>query len=399
MPLTNTTRSYGSVTKSFHWLTALLILTLIPLGWYAEEFPYETDAQLAQKAWLFSVHKTLGVTTFLVALARILWALTQTKPGLLNADKRGESFAAETVHWLLYAALVIVPLSGWISHAAAEGFAPIWWPLGQSLPFVPKSLAVEHTASAIHGVATKVLIAAILLHFAGAIKHHVIDRDSTLWRMLPGGTGPATLPAQQHSRASVLSAAAVWIVAVVGAGGFALATEKAPLVDTTLAEVDSEWTVQDGTIAITVQQFGSAVEGSFADWTADITFDETIDRGEVGAVTTVISVPSLSLGSVTQQAMGADFFDAENHETAVFDSIIRHGPDGYEADGTLRIKENEVPVLLPFSLALNGDTAEMRADLTLDRRKFGIGDNVGDESSLAFSVDVDIRLTAIRAAD
>ena len=396
MALTNTAQSYGGVAKTFHWLTALLILTLIPLGWYAHELPYETDAQLAQKAWLFSLHKTLGVTAFFVALARILWAIAQPKPGLLNADKKLESFAAELVHWLLYGSLVIVPLSGWMSHAAAAGFAPIWWPFGQGLPLVPKSVTVEHFFSAVHGVATKVLIASLLLHVAGALKHHVIDRDATLRRMLPGRTALPALPPQHHSTRPMLSAVAIWLLAIGFGAGLALTSEQDSVADVALEEVISDWEVQQGTIEITVTQFGSAVTGSFADWTAAITFDETIPVGEVGSVTTTIAIPSLTLGSVTQQAMGADFFDAGTYATAVYDGIIRHGADGYEAVGTLRIKDKYVPLTLPFNLALDGDAAEMRADITLDRRDFGIGDNVSDEASLAFAVQVAIRLTATR---
>ncbi|MEW9918544.1 cytochrome b/b6 domain-containing protein [Marimonas sp. MJW-29] len=399
MALSNTSSHYGGVTKTFHWLTALLILTLIPLGWYAEELPYQTDAELARKAWLFSLHKTLGVTAFFVAVLRILWALTQPKPGLLNAERKLESLAAEVVHWLLYAALVIVPLSGWISHAAAEGFAPIWWPLGQGLPLVPKSVAVEHVFSGIHGIATKVLIAAILLHIAGALKHHLIDRDPTLRRMLPGRPTVAPLPAQPAHTKPALAAAAIWAAAVALGAGLALASEKEPLVDVALEEVSSEWTVEDGTIEITVVQFGNEVTGSFAEWTSAITFDETIDIGEVGTVTTTIAIPSLTLGSVTQQAMGADFFDAQNHATAVFDAIIRHTSDGYEAVGTLRIKDMTVPLTMPFNLALKDGNSEMRADLTLDRRDFNIGNNVGDEASLAFDVRVAIRLTATRGVE
>lgn len=150
MALSNTSQRYGSVTKTFHWLMALMILSLLFFGWYAEQLPYQTDAELARKAFLFSIHKTFGVLAFFVALLRILWALSQPKPGLLNADKKLESFAAETVHWLLYGALVIVPLSGWVSHAASTGFAPIWWPFGQNLPLVPKSTDIEHLFGAMH---------------------------------------------------------------------------------------------------------------------------------------------------------------------------------------------------------------------------------------------------------
>ena len=198
MPFSNSHAQYGGIAKTFHWLTALLILTLIPLGWFANQLPFGTEAELTRKAWLFSLHKTLGVTAFFVALLRILWALGQTKPALLNGDHRIESFAAELVHWLLYGALVIVPLSGWISHAAAAGFAPIWWPFGQGLPLVPKDTGLEHFAGAVHWVATKLLILALFLHIAGALKHHLIDRDATLRRMLPGTPSLPNLPQTPH---------------------------------------------------------------------------------------------------------------------------------------------------------------------------------------------------------
>lgn len=392
----NTGERYGGVAKTFHWLTALLIITLIPMGWYANQLPYETDAQLAQKAWLFSLHKTLGVTAFFVALARILWALSQPKPGLLNADHKIESLAAEIVHWMLYGALVIVPLSGWISHAAASGFAPIWWPFGQNLPLVPKSVGVEHFFIYVHLVSTKVLIASLFLHIAGAVKHHVIDKDATLRRMLPGTPALPALPAQNHSRTPLFGAVGLWAAAIALAGGLTLSSESKAIEAEALAEVSSDWAVQEGSIEIKVVQFGSEVAGNFADWTAAITFDETLTTEDVGSVTTTISVPSLTLGSVTNQAMGADFFDASNHATAVFDAVIRQAVDGYEAEGILTIKETAVPIVMPFGLVIDGDLAEMRADLTLDRRDFGIGANVGDEASLAFAVEVAIRLTATR---
>ncbi|MDP4990023.1 MAG: cytochrome b/b6 domain-containing protein, partial [Marivita lacus] len=123
MPVANTTAQYGAVAKTFHWLTALGILAVIPLGIIANDLPYDTAEQLADKAWLFSLHKTIGVTLFFVALARILWALSQPKPAPLHPDRKTETLLAEIVHWLLYGSLVLVPLSGWIHHAATEGFA------------------------------------------------------------------------------------------------------------------------------------------------------------------------------------------------------------------------------------------------------------------------------------
>jgi len=399
MSLSNTQTRYGAVTKAIHWLMALLILSLIPMGWFAHQLPFETDAELARKAWLFSLHKTLGVLAFFLAVLRIIWAFTQPKPGLLNADKKLESWAADTVHWMLYGAMVVVPLSGWISHAAAAGFAPIWWPLGQGLPLVPKSTAVEHFFGALHFVSGRLLILSLVLHIAGALKHHVIDRDATLRRMLPGRPDLPPLPDQAHSRTPVLAAVALWLAAL-GLSA-ALAGGKTQAAPEALAEVTSQWQVETGTIEITVVQFGSEITGSFADWTSVIAFDETIPTPDVaiGSVETTISIPSLTLGSVTAQALGPDFFAATDHPTAVFKADIKHAADGYEAIGTLSIKDQTAPLTLPFSLSVDGNRAEMRGDLTLDRRSFGIGDNVNDPATLGFEVRVKITLTAQRGTE
>lgn len=79
MPRTNTAETYGSVTKTFHWLTAFLILSAIPLGLIATDLAHRIEAGdtslIAETALLFSLHKTIGIAAFLIALGRILWAL------------------------------------------------------------------------------------------------------------------------------------------------------------------------------------------------------------------------------------------------------------------------------------------------------------------------------------
>ncbi|MGA1233933.1 MAG: cytochrome b, partial [Lutimaribacter sp.] len=122
MALANSDTSYGTVSRIFHWLTALLILSPIALGLIATnlaEGALQSDsAAVAQVATLFSLHKTIGVAAFFVALLRILWALGQTHPHPLHPEKRFETALAAFVHWLLYGAMLLVPLSGWIHHAA-----------------------------------------------------------------------------------------------------------------------------------------------------------------------------------------------------------------------------------------------------------------------------------------
>lgn len=399
MSLTNTATRYGAVTKTFHWLTALLILTAIPLGWYANRLPLEPGETLALKAQLFSVHKTIGVAAFAVALLRILWALTQPRPAPMHPTRRAETWLAQSVHWALYAALVVVPLSGWVHHAATEGFAPILWPLGQTLPLVPKTAAVAATAASIHWVFTKVLIAALVLHIAGAVKHAVADRDATLARMLPGRTEAAGHgPSPGHAPAAL----AATLVYVAGIGtALALAEAEGDRVASVepLAEAAGSWQVQEGTLGITVRQFGEDVEGRFAEWQADTEFSEEPVEGRHGEVEVTISVPSLTLGSVTEQAMGPKYFAAEEHPRAVFSADIVPAEPGYVAEGTVTLKGETAPVSLPFTMEIDGDTARMQGGTTLDRRSYDIGSGETNADNLGFGVEVSVDLTATRRGD
>lgn len=394
MSATNTQTSYGSVTKTFHWLTALLILTAFPLGFLADYAAFATGDEIAQKAWLFSLHKTVGVTTFFVALARILWAISQTKPQSLHPDNKPETFAAEAVHWLLYISMLMVPLSGWLHHAASSGFAPILWPLGQSLPLVPKSETLSALFSGGHFVFNKLLLVAIALHVAGALKHLVIDKDQTLQRMLPGTTNIAPQPAQTHSKTPMFAALGVYAIAMTLGAWIGLASHGDHDHDQPqLAAVSSDWVVTEGTLTLTVSQFGNDVAGTFTDWTAAISFDPETGTG-MAEVT--INIASLTLGSLSAQALGADFFDASTHPTASFNGEITPTGDGFTATGPLTIKGTAQPIALPFTLQITDNTAVMHGEVTLDRLDFGIGANMPTEESLKFPVTISIDLTANR---
>jgi polyisoprenoid-binding protein YceI len=306
---------------------------------------------------------------------------------------------AETAHWLLYGSLILVPLTGWIHHASAEGYAPIWWPFGQSLPFVPKSPELSHTFSVLHGILEKVLLFTLIAHVLGALKHHFIDRDATLLRMLPGY--PATGPLEdKHSVFAPLFVALVSWAATLGTGaGLGLFAQPERTEAAALAEVETDWTVTEGDIAITVQQMGSSVTGSFADWTASISYDETAETDVKGQAEVTISIPSLTLGTVTDQAMGPDYFNVEEHPTATFTADLISTAEGHTVEGTLTIKGYEQPITMPFGLTIDGDTATVNGTVTLDRRNYHVGDSMTDEGSLGYSVDVAINLTATRAAE
>ncbi|MEL7459827.1 MAG: cytochrome b/b6 domain-containing protein [Pseudomonadota bacterium] len=402
MALANTTQSYGGLAKVFHWLVALLIITAIPTGLVANGLPVDA-ANLPMKAQLFSIHKTLGIAAFAVAALRILWAVSQPKPGLLNADRKLESFAAETAHWLLYASLVIVPLSGWIHHAATTGFAPILWPLGQDLPLVPKSEAVAGFFASCHYVFTKVLGITLLLHILGALKHHVIDKDATLRRMWFGRTEIAGLMPHASARAPIVTAGVIYLAALGGATALAATKDHTT---PTVAEVAApqtasdaapgNWVVSDGTLGISVQNFGSAVSGSFGSWDAQITFDEAATGDIKGSVDVTIAVGSLTLGSVTSNALGGEFLNAEVNTTATYQGDILADGDGYVIPGILALNGVEAEVPLTFTLVVDGDTATANGTARIDRQTFNVGETYPDESTVGFGVDVAISLTATR---
>ncbi len=401
MTASNTATRYGSVARMLHWITALLILTAIPLGWFANEMPYATGDELAAKAQLFSLHKTLGVAAFTVAVIRILWALGQTRPEPVHPDRIWETRAAELVHWTLYLSLVIVPLSGWIGHAATDGFAPILWPFGQDLPLVPTSETVAEMAEAMHWLFTKILIASLLLHICGALKHAFIDRDGTLARMTAGRDAPVQARGVAHSRAPALAALGIY---AVGAGiawsmtgpGPEAAEAAPPAVQATAAAATGNWQVAEGNLGFSIKQMGAEVSGTFATWNADIQFDPTATDGKNGDVTVTIDMTSLTLASVTDQAKGPDFFDVAAHPTATFTATILPAGDSYVADGTLDLRGVTAPLQLPFTLIIDGDTATMTGITTIDRRTFGLGASYADESSVGFNATVTVNLKATR---
>jgi len=407
MPLSNTKTRYGAVAKWFHWLTALLVLTLIPLGIVARDLPYATSEELQFKALLFSIHKTLGITVFFLALIRIFWALSQPHPGLLNAANRAEAFLARTVHWLLYSSLLLVPITGWIHHAATEGFAPIRWPFGQDLPFVPTNDSwVAHLFSSLHFTFERVLAFSAVLHILGALKHHFIDRDATLRRMLPGRPAVPSLPNQGHSRVTVVAAAFGVHIAALAIGTFVWylpGIEKgasAPALDTVGAPAEpGNWFVTDGAITISVTQLGSEVPGEFGAWTSQIEFDETVSGGVAGTVTAEIGVASLSLGALTEQALGPDFLDAGIWPMAAFQAELIVEGNEYVADGDLTLRGVTLPLRMPFSLEIDGDEARANSRFALMRLDYGVGRNMPGGDSLGLEVAVGIDLSARRGPE
>ena len=393
--ITNSTSQYGSVSRALHWTIAVLIIIALVLGLIGDNTERSAEtAEFLQR--LYSVHKTIGITVLFLAIIRVVWAISQPKPAALHPDRTLETLAAETVHWALYAAMFVMPLSGWVMHAAETGFAPILWPFGQNLPFVPKSETVAHSAGFIHMLASYVLYASLAAHIVGALKHAIIDRDATLARMAHGkSAAPAsgTKPAGWIHTVSAVATLAVFaaIIAIPFVTAKETSAAPAPMAS---AETAGEWQVQSGAIEFTVIQMGAQVTGQLPDWTANIDYDPATG---VGQTEVTIDTSTLTLGSVTDQAKGAEFFDTSNYQTAVFTAdISRVDGTAHVANGTLTLVGQTVPVALEFDLTVDGDQAQMTGSVTLDRRDLGMGAGYTDEGTVGFAVVVDVTVTATR---
>lgn len=211
----NTDASFGTLSKCLHWTGAILIFGMIGLGVFALKYPLDTLDQMAAKWQLFALHKTIGVLAFGFGALRMISMAMQVKPRPLSGHASREVFVARVVHWLMTFLMMLVPLAGWVRHAALPGFAPLFLPFGNSLPFVPADPQLSEYASALHFGFVVLLTGSVLLHILGALKHHIADGDSTLRRMLPGVTDVDVQKAPTKAPSLLVALGLIFAVAAI----------------------------------------------------------------------------------------------------------------------------------------------------------------------------------------
>ncbi|HTT12687.1 MAG TPA: cytochrome b [Burkholderiaceae bacterium] len=177
--LRNTATSWGALAKNFHWIMAVLILVQITLGLLAVNWHLSPA-----KIQLFFWHKSLGVLILALLAVRIAWRLANATPAL-PADMPGwERSAARLSHALLYALLILLPLTGWLVNSAANiPFRAFWLVPLPAIVEPNKSLAASFAR--VH-LGLVVFFAFVLtVHIAAALRHHFVKRNTVLVRMLP----------------------------------------------------------------------------------------------------------------------------------------------------------------------------------------------------------------------
>lgn len=175
--LINSKESYGWINILFHWIVALMVLGMYPLGLYIVSLGYYHPGYRIYPNW----HRSLGIILAMIVLARLAWRILNPSPRSLS-QASWEKWAAHGTHIMLYLLLITVLASGYfISTADGRSIQVFDW---FQVPASPWFRRQEELAGTIHFYAATAMMGLVALHFLAALKHHFITKDSTLKRML-----------------------------------------------------------------------------------------------------------------------------------------------------------------------------------------------------------------------
>jgi cytochrome b561 len=176
MQIRNSQNDYGIVAILLHWVMAILLIGLLILGLYMAGVPISLE-----KLKLYGWHKEYGILALLLVIIRIIWRLSNMTPRL--SLPLWEKIAARAVHWTFYAFMFAMPITGWLITSAA-GLPVSFF----GLFVLPNLIAPDNQLlklfEQIHHWLGYGLIALMVLHVSAALKHHYINKDDTLRRML-----------------------------------------------------------------------------------------------------------------------------------------------------------------------------------------------------------------------
>ncbi len=170
---------YGVVAIGLHWLIAIAIIGSFSLGFYMSDLPLSP-----QKLKFYSWHKWAGVTIFLCVLVRLLWRLSHRPPELPDSIPAWQRKVAGATHVLLYLLMIFVPLSGWLM-SSAKGFQTVYFGALPLPDLLAKNDELGELLEQAHALLNYSMAALVVAHLGAALKHHFVDRDEVLVRMLP----------------------------------------------------------------------------------------------------------------------------------------------------------------------------------------------------------------------
>ncbi len=179
MPLANSKTAYGAVAQTLHWLVAAGITAQFGWAWRIDQ----TDSIRTQFA-LVNQHKSIGMTVLALVVIRLLWRAFNRPPPFPSSMSLWEKITAVTAHWLLYALILAMPLSGWM-YTSAAGFGPELFGLLEIPALVDQNDRLEKVFGAMHEWLAICILALVSIHVLAALRHQFVLKDGLLKRMLP----------------------------------------------------------------------------------------------------------------------------------------------------------------------------------------------------------------------
>ncbi|HEX7876463.1 MAG TPA: cytochrome b/b6 domain-containing protein [Sphingobium sp.] len=402
-------RRYSLIAIFLHWTIAVLIAFQISVGSALEDLGARGFA-------LYQLHKSVGVSIFLLTLLRV--GVRFWKPRPEPAERGWRGALAKAVHGGLYVFMLGAPLTGWALVSTAKVKVPTLLFGIVPLPHLPLPGSMHELAETGHALLAWIGIALFLLHVAGALRHHLLMRDGLLWRMMPGRSplllallpalillgavlGRAILPAQAPEAPKAVAVAPTEVDAPAETA--AITNAAAPKEADNAAAPQEEkpvapppaWAVQPGGhIRFSVDNGGEQISGGFSQWTAKIVMD--LDHPESADIRVAIDLASASVGDAYQDGMlaGAEFFGVAAHPTATFTArgAEKTGAASYRASGALSLKGVSRPQAIRFTLAGSGKGRKVTGSASIARLPFGVGNgessaNLGPRVAVSFDFD------------
>jgi len=419
---------YNVVAISLHWLIAAALLANLGLGVWMS-WAIELPSRQAQAISAFQIHKSMGLAVLALSLLRLAWRFLWPPPQYSAGMRPWEKGLASLTHWLMYVLMIGLPLSGWLYVSAqwrADGpftIPTLWFGLFE----VPHLFALNETGNAlraqvaaaafsVHGAMGLAMIVLLVLHVAAALKHHFIDRDGVLVRMLPWLAtvnqpiaGPQQRPGPRNLAAAIFTLALSTVLI-----GYAVTIK---LVQPTVVAPGSRGDELEALVAASARraptwqldhvrshiQFagvhaGQPFLGRFDDWQAAIHIDALQpERSFIAAlVATASATDGVSLHD--RSLPQAEWFDVANHPHASYRSTVIEPLEdgGYALSGVLTIKGKFV-ALAPLTLRIDGDALSIRGTVTIDRADVEMGmesDPRGQYVSRMIEIRVDVAAVA-----
>mgnify|MGYP003429954320 FL=1 len=175
---------YSTVAIVLHWLLGLSFFAMFGIGVYMSDLPF---SPLRLK--LFNYHKWAGITFLILSVLRLLWRFTHRPPALPQAIAQAmpswQTKIYNATHIALYALFFAVPLIGW-AYSSASGFPIVLFGVLPLPDFMAVDKEFAKQIKELHEISAFALMGLTLLHIGAALKHHFIDKDGLISRMLPG---------------------------------------------------------------------------------------------------------------------------------------------------------------------------------------------------------------------